>query len=57
MMFELEKKAKELGYKKIILDTSDKQVVAQKLYEKYGYVETKREQTPKFVMMYYEKQI
>jgi len=39
----LEKRAKELGYKVIQLNTSLKQIPAQKIYEKNGYVEIKRE--------------
>ncbi len=39
----LEKRAKELGYKVIQLNTSLKQVPAQKFYEKNGYVEIRRE--------------
>ncbi len=38
----LETEAIKLGYKKLILDTSDKQEIAQKFYEKYGYKETNR---------------
>ncbi len=39
----LEKKARELGYKIIQLNTSLKQVSAQKFYEKNGYKEIRRE--------------
>jgi N-acetylglutamate synthase-like GNAT family acetyltransferase len=39
----LEQKAKELGYKKIILDTTIKQIPAQNLYIKNGYKETFRD--------------
>jgi GNAT superfamily N-acetyltransferase len=39
----LERKAKELGYSIIQLNTSLKQVSAQKFYEKNGYKEIKRE--------------
>lgn len=39
----LEKRAKELGYKKIRLNTSLKQVPAQKFYEKNRYKEIRRE--------------
>ena len=39
----LEKKAKELGYKVIQLNTSAKLVSARKFYEKNGYRETRRE--------------
>jgi ribosomal protein S18 acetylase RimI-like enzyme len=43
MLDVLEKRAKELGYKIIQLNTSEKQVPAQKLYEKNGYKEISRE--------------
>ena len=33
-------RAKELGYKKMVLDTLDKLVPAIKLYRRYGFVET-----------------
>nr|WP_298659491.1 GNAT family N-acetyltransferase [uncultured Flavobacterium sp.] len=36
------KKAKEIGYKKLILDTSTKQIVAQNLYKSRGFKESKR---------------
>lgn len=39
----LERRAKELGYKKILLDTTVKQIAAQKMYEKNGYVEIRRQ--------------
>lgn len=39
----LEKKAWELGYKVIQLNTSARQVSAQRFYEKNGYMEIKRE--------------
>jgi GNAT superfamily N-acetyltransferase len=39
----LEKNAKELGYTILQLNTSAKQVPAQKFYEKNGYIEIKRE--------------
>ncbi len=39
----LEKRAKELGYKTLQLNTSAKQVSAQRFYEKNGYREIKRE--------------
>lgn len=44
MMLELlEKRAKELGYKVILLDTTINQSAAQKMYEKNGYTEIRRE--------------
>lgn len=38
----LEGKAKELGYKRLVLDTSLKQEAAVHMYSKYGYKEYKR---------------
>ena len=38
----LENRARELGYKKLILDTTVKQPVAQNLYLKNGYKEVRR---------------
>jgi len=43
MLDALEKKAKELGYRFIHLNTSEKQIAAQKFYQKNGYKEIKRE--------------
>lgn len=40
---KLEAKAKQLGYKILQLDTTVKQIGAQKLYEKNGYREVRRE--------------
>ncbi len=36
-------RAKELGYHKLVLDTSVKQIPAQKLYEKFGFKKYKQE--------------
>jgi ribosomal protein S18 acetylase RimI-like enzyme len=38
----IEKKAEELGYKELILDTSDRQKAAIHIYKKHGYKEYKR---------------
>lgn len=58
MLDILEKKAKELGFKKIQLDTTVKQIAAQKLYEKNGYLETKRETKGwPLEMIFYQKQL
>lgn len=43
MLVSLEKRAKELGYNTIQLDTTIKLIGAQKLYEKNGYIEVRRE--------------
>ena len=39
---ELEKRAKRLGFKKIVLDTSKGWIKAQKFYKKNGYIEIGR---------------
>lgn len=51
---KLIEKAKELGYKKLILDTSVKQVIAQKLYISRGFKESKRGQMYGQETIYYE---
>lgn len=43
MLATLENRARALGYRVLQLDTTVKQVVAQKLYQKNGYVEIRRE--------------
>ena len=40
---ELIKLAKEFNYKELILETSDKQIYAKKLYIKSGFIEYKKE--------------
>jgi len=40
LLKELEEKAKEFGYSKLILDTNEFNVVAQHLYKKSGFKET-----------------
>ncbi len=42
MLTVLEERAAQLGYTKIVLDTTDRQKAAQALYEKHGYVEVGR---------------
>ncbi len=54
----LEKKAKELGYKVIQLDTSVKQISAQKFYIKNGYKEVRREKEGWIIeLIFYRKEI
>ena len=54
---ELEKRAIQLGFKKLQLDTTNKQLAAQKFYQKNGYKEFKRKYFKNigFEMIYYEK--
>lgn len=52
----LEQKSKKHGFKKIILDTTIKQIAAQKMYEKNGYKEIRRETKGwPMKMIFYEK--
>ena len=56
---ELEKRAAKKGYKILQLDTTNKQIPAQKFFEKNGYVKTKTERLEKYGldMIFYEKRI
>ncbi len=56
---ELEKKATKMGYKILQLDTTDKQIPAQKFFEKNGYAKTKTERLEKYNldMIFYEKKL
>ena len=56
---ELEKRASKLGYKILQLDTTDKQIPAQKFFEKNDYVKTKTERLEKHGLdiIYYEKRL
>jgi GNAT superfamily N-acetyltransferase len=55
----LEKRAKELGYTTIQLDTLVKQTAARHLYEKNGYAETRKEawtiQGEPYEVVFYQK--
>ncbi len=53
----LEKRARELGYKKLHLDTTMKQVVAQKFYEKNGFQIIRRSKLAGFECLFYEKSL
>ncbi len=50
----LTERAKELGYKKLILDTTTNQEAAKRLYEKRGFREFKRSKAGNLEMIYYE---
>ena len=56
---ELEKRAAKLGYKILQLDTTDKQIPAQKFFEKNEYIKTRTEMLKKYnlEMIYYEKKL
>ena len=47
-------RAKELGYTRIVLDTSTNQIAAMRLYEKSGFKEYQRGEIAHLHMIYYE---
>lgn len=53
----LEKRARELGYKNLQLDTTMKQVAAQKFYEKNGFQIIRRGKLAGFECLFYEKSL
>jgi len=59
MLEHLEDRARELGFRRIILDTGEKNVGAQRLYEKNEYKKTKQERKPylPFDSIFYEKSL
>jgi ribosomal protein S18 acetylase RimI-like enzyme len=57
MLLSLEGTAARLGYKRIVLDTTTKQVAAQRLYENHGYTKIGRVDRGRFEVIFYEKLI
>ena len=53
----LEQKARDLGYKVLHLDTTDRQISAQQLYLKNGYAEVERKEWRGMTMIFYEKNL
>lgn len=54
---KLEDKARQSGYTELCLDTTTKQIPAQKLYEKNGYHQTGRTSYGGLDIIFYEKKI
>jgi ribosomal protein S18 acetylase RimI-like enzyme len=54
---KLEEKARQSGYTELCLDTTTKQIPAQKLYEKNGYRQTGRTRYAGLDIIFYEKKI
>ena len=54
---QLEEKAFQLGYTELCLDTTTKQIAAQKIYEKNGFTEVRRGMMPPFEVIYYHKSL
>lgn len=59
LVVELEERARESGFDRIVLDTNGRLTAAQKLYEKRGYEETRRETHPELgdEFVYYQKEL
>jgi ribosomal protein S18 acetylase RimI-like enzyme len=57
ILTKLEEEASKMGNKELCLDTTTKQVGAQKLYKKNGYVEVRRGKLAEFELIFYHKHI
>ncbi|HEX2911768.1 MAG TPA: GNAT family N-acetyltransferase [Chloroflexia bacterium] len=55
ILAKLEERAREMGYKRLHLETSETQIPAQKLYTRHGFIEFKRGRVLTFNCIYYEK--
>lgn len=55
LLSALEKSARAKGYKRVILDTTSRQVPAQKLFSRNGYKETVKRQYKEMELIYYTK--
>jgi RimJ/RimL family protein N-acetyltransferase len=51
----LQQRARNLGYARLVLDTTVQQVAAQRFYEKNGFVRTGRGRFGRFRVIFYEK--
>lgn len=58
---ELEKRARKMGYRKVVLDTSERNFKAKNFYQKNGYKEFKRDtlniRNGTFHVIFYEKEL
>ena len=57
MLEALERRATELGYRAIVLDTTTEQLPAQKLYQKNGFRVTGTQQLGPFTLLLYRKEL
>jgi ribosomal protein S18 acetylase RimI-like enzyme len=57
MLFALERRAAELGYGTLHLDTAVRQKAARRLYERAGYRELRRDKKGPIDCVFYEKSI
>ena len=57
ILITLEAEASKMGYTELCLDTTTKQIAAQKLYENNGYIEVQRGKLSEFELIFYHKDI
>ena len=57
VLIELERTARKLGYNEVCLDTTTRQIAAQKLYQKNGYHEVRRNKLAGLDIIFYTKKI
>ena len=57
MLSELTQNARKIGYSKVVLDTTTKQIAAQQMYLKDGFKEVKRGKMGSFEVIFYEKEL
>lgn len=55
ILHALERRARDLGFQRIHLDTTAQQVAAQRFYRKHGYCEIGRRALGAFELIFYEK--
>lgn len=55
LLTALENSARTKAYKRVVLDTTSRQVPAQKLFRRNGYIETVRKQYKEMELIYYSK--
>jgi GNAT superfamily N-acetyltransferase len=57
LLAELEACARELGYVRLVLDTTERQVGARRLYEKSGYERVTETEWRGYTVLFYEKSL
>jgi len=57
MLRRLIDRASELGYGQLCLDTGAANIAAQRLFEKHGFFETRRDKGPTQQLVFYEKEL
>jgi len=57
ILTKLEERAVQLGYKELCLDTTTKQLPAQKLYKRNGYREFRRGEVAGLEVIFFEKKL